>query len=43
MRLVFLTGGGQAVGVGPSPEPPLVPMTTIPGRLLPPEVLPIIR
>jgi outer membrane protein assembly factor BamB len=43
MRLVFLSGGGQAVAVGPSPEPPLVPMTAIPGRVLAPEVLPVIR
>ena len=39
-RLVFLSGGGQAVAVGPSPEPPLVKWKTVPGKELPAEVAP---
>jgi outer membrane protein assembly factor BamB len=30
-RLVFLSGGGQAIAVGPSPEPPLEKWKTVPG------------
>ena len=39
-RLVFLSGGGQAVAVGPSPEPPLEIWKTVPGKELPAEVAP---
>lgn len=39
-RLVFLSGGGQAVAVGPSPEPPLEKWKTVPGTELPAEVAP---
>jgi outer membrane protein assembly factor BamB len=39
-RLVFLSGGGQAVAVGPSPEPSLVKWKTVPGKELPAEVAP---
>jgi outer membrane protein assembly factor BamB len=39
-RLVFLSGGGQAVAVGPSPEPPLEKWKKVPGTELPAEVAP---
>jgi outer membrane protein assembly factor BamB len=42
-RIIVLTGGGQLLAIGQTTEPPLVPMTIIPGRLLAPEVLPPIR
>jgi len=43
-RLVVLTAGGHLLALGQTVEPMLVPMDGIPGRKLPPEVLPeIIR
>ena len=41
LRLVYLSGGGQAVAVGPSPEPPLEKWIKVPGSTLPAEVAPI--
>jgi outer membrane protein assembly factor BamB len=44
VRLVVLTAGGHLLALGQTVEPMLVPLDVIPGRLLPPEVLPeIIR
>jgi outer membrane protein assembly factor BamB len=44
MRLVVLTAGGHLLALGQTVEPMLVPLEGIPGRKLPPEVLPeIIR
>jgi outer membrane protein assembly factor BamB len=40
-RLVYLSGGGQAIAVGPSPEPLLEKWLKVPGTQLPPEVAPI--
>ena len=40
-RLVYLSGGGQAIAVGPSPEPYLEKWLKVPGTPLPPEVAPI--
>ena len=43
-RLVVLTAGGHLLALGQTVEPMLVPLDVIPGRKLPPEVLPeIIR
>ncbi len=43
-RLVVLTAGGHLLALGQTVEPMLVPLGVIPGRKLPPEVLPeIIR
>jgi outer membrane protein assembly factor BamB len=39
-RAVILTAGGQLIAIGPSAEPPLVPLDPMPGNLvLPPESL----
>ena len=44
VRLVVLTAGGHLLALGQTVEPMLVPLDVIPGRMLPPEVLPeIIR
>ena len=44
VRLVLLTAGGHLLALGQTVEPMLVPLDVIPGRKLPPEVLPeIIR
>lgn len=40
-RIVYLSGGGQAVAVGPSPEPYVEKWIKVPGTPLPPEVAPI--
>lgn len=43
-RLIVLTSGGHLLALGQTVEPMLVPLDVIPGRKLPPEVLPeIIR
>lgn len=42
-RLVLLTAGGHLLAIGQTVEPMLVPLDVIPGRKLPPEVLPVIR
>jgi hypothetical protein len=42
-RLVLLTAGGHLLSIGETVEPMLVPLDVIPGRKLPPEVLPDIR
>jgi outer membrane protein assembly factor BamB len=43
-RLVVLTAGGHLMAIGQTVEPMLVPLDVLPGRKLPPEVLPdIIR
>jgi outer membrane protein assembly factor BamB len=43
-RLIVLTAGGHLLALGQTVEPMLVPLDVIPGRKLPPEVLPeIIR
>lgn len=39
-RLVYLSGGGQATAVGPSPEPYVEKWLKVPGSQLPPEVDP---
>jgi outer membrane protein assembly factor BamB len=39
-RLVFLTAGGHLLAIGQTVEPMLVPLDVMPGRKLPPEVLP---
>ena len=44
VRLLLLTAGGHLLALGQTVEPMLVPMDVMPGRKLPPEVLPeIIR
>ena len=44
VRLVLLTAGGHLMAIGQTVEPMLVPLDVLPGRKLPPEVLPdIIR
>ena len=40
-RLVYLSGGGQAIAVGPSPEPYVVKWVRVPGTPLAPEEAPI--
>jgi outer membrane protein assembly factor BamB len=40
VRMVLLTAGGHFLAIGQTVEPMLVPMDSIPGRRLPPEVLP---
>jgi hypothetical protein len=42
-RLVVLSAGGHLMAIGQTVEPMLVPLDVLPGRKLPPEVLPIIR
>jgi len=40
VRMVLLTAGGHFLAIGQTVEPMLVPLDVIPGRTLPPEVLP---
>ena len=40
VRLVLLTAGGHLMAIGRTVEPMLVPLDVLPGRKLPPEVLP---
>jgi outer membrane protein assembly factor BamB len=42
-RLVLLTAGGHLLAIGQTVEPMLVPLDVLPGKELPPEVLPIKR
>jgi outer membrane protein assembly factor BamB len=42
-RLVLLTAGGHLMAIGQTVEPMLVPLDVLPGRKLPPEVLPVIK
>jgi outer membrane protein assembly factor BamB len=43
LRLVLLTAGGHLLAIGQTVEPMLVPLDVLPGRELPPEVLPVIK
>jgi outer membrane protein assembly factor BamB len=43
LRLVLLAAGGHLLAIGQTVEPMLVPLDVLPGRKLPPEVLPTIR
>jgi outer membrane protein assembly factor BamB len=43
LRLVLLTAGGHLLAIGQTVEPMLVPLDGLPGKKLPPEVLPVIK
>jgi outer membrane protein assembly factor BamB len=43
LRLVLLTAGGHLLAIGQTVEPRLVPLDGLPGKKLPPEVLPVIK
>jgi outer membrane protein assembly factor BamB len=42
-RLILLTAGGHLLAIGQTVEPMLVPLDVLPGEMLPPEVLPVIK